>query len=59
VNVERLSQRFVAAAGGAENGAEAVIIRDGNHNLETPPEAAVAFVEVVVRVLTQPTIGPR
>ena len=51
VDVDALSKRFVAAAGGAANGAEAVILSGANHNLATPPEAAEAFVEVVRRVL--------
>ena len=51
VDVDTLSRRFIAAAGGRPNGAEAVIIRDGNHNLATPPAADGEFVEVVCRVL--------
>lgn len=53
VDVTSLSRRFVAAAGGAANGAEAVIIAGANHNLARPPAAADDFVACVSRVLSE------
>ena len=54
VDVPALAQRLVAAAGGAANGAEAVVIADANHNLATPEDtAAAAFIESVCRVLDE------
>lgn len=53
VDVASLSSRFVAAAGGASNGAAALTIARGSHNLATPPEAAGEFVEAVAALLEQ------
>ena len=56
VDVEALSRRFVAAAGGATSGAEAVILDGANHNCAQPPATgAEAFVRVVCRVLEKAT----
>ena len=49
VDVAKLSQRFVAAAGGS-SGAEAVILEGASHNCENAQEA---FVGVVCRVLRE------
>ena len=46
-----LSKRFVAAAGGTENGAQAVVLDGANHNLSEPAGAADAFVKLVGDVL--------
>ena len=51
VDVCALSQRFVRAAGGSENGAAALVIPEANHNLATPPEAAGTFVTAVAEML--------
>ena len=51
VDVAELSARFVAAAGGAENGASAVILEGASHNLATPPAACGQFVEWACRTL--------
>ena len=51
VDVRALSTRFVAAAGGAENGAEALIVDLATHNLAEPPPAAQEFVARVGEVL--------
>lgn len=51
VDVSALSNRFVTAAGGAENGAEALIIDRATHNLAEPPPAAPEFVKRVGTVL--------
>ena len=50
VDVAKLSQRFVAAAGGPSQGAEAVILEGASHNCENAQEA---FVGVVCRVLRE------
>lgn len=52
VDVDALAKRFVRAAGGALNGASAVIIQDANHNLAEPVEVATqTFVDEVSKAL--------
>ena len=53
VDVGRLSQRFVAAAGGSINGASAYIVPDANHNLATPPSAPSDFIAAVGQLLDE------
>jgi len=47
VSVQTLSERFVRAAGGAANGAGALLIPEASHNLASPPAAAHDFVSAV------------
>ncbi|EOD23567.1 hypothetical protein EMIHUDRAFT_469494 [Emiliania huxleyi CCMP1516] len=53
VDVPLLARRFVAAAGGAENGASALILAGASHNLAKPPRAAGEFVAAVCRTLDE------
>lgn len=50
VDVPALSRRFVAAAGGSSNGAEAAIL-NANHNCAVPESAGGDFIVSVCRIL--------
>ncbi len=52
VNVHELSQRLVRAAGGPENGAEALVVPKGMHSL-ADDEAAAIFVAKVGSILSE------
>jgi len=55
VDVAALSRRFVAAAGGAANGASTYLVPGANHNLATPASAAADFVAAVGQLLDEAT----
>ena len=48
------AERFVLAAGGADNGASSLVLDGANHNLAEPADvAAPAFIKAVAKLLTQ------
>lgn len=57
LDVPALSRRFVAAAGGAANGASTYLVPGANHNLATPETAAADFVAAVGTLLDEATRG--